>query len=215
MGETFTDELTASIPRPRWHKTFNSAESRAETGTKAHLKFKLSHIVVGNEPVLCDRLKMDQQKTAKGTFVETFTEVGLNGRKVGGRHEEQGALTSSGGLPNVLLKAVTSGAEPSPQAGTDEDTQGLLSQKLVNPAENMHSAAARPEPGPLLMLSRLQMRSRWERQVEVQLGGERKIPVQHEASRADRDSCPFRVCPFGHVSLYSTTTTCCQFPAFL
>lgn len=65
------------------------------------------------------------------------------------------------------------------------------------------------------MLRRLQMRSRWERQVEVQLGGERKLPVQHEASRADRDSCPFRVCPFGHVSLYTTTTTCCQFPVFL
>lgn len=29
------------------------------------------------------------------------------------------------------------------------------------------------------------MRSRWERQVEAQLGGERKIPVQHEASRAE------------------------------
>lgn len=78
---------------------------------------------------------MDQQKTAKGTFVETFTASGL---KVRGQLEEQGALTSSGGLPNVLLcKAVTSGADASPQAGTEEDAQGRLSQRLVNPAETV------------------------------------------------------------------------------
>lgn len=59
MGETVTAQFKVSILRPRSHKTFNSADSRAETGTKAQLKLELFHIVVGNEPVLCNRLKMD------------------------------------------------------------------------------------------------------------------------------------------------------------
>lgn len=97
MGETFTAKFKVSILRPRLHKTFNSAESRAETGTKARLKSELFHIVVGNEPVLCNSLKMDPTaaQNSKGKFVKAFPEVGLNGRKVRGQHKEQSALTSS------------------------------------------------------------------------------------------------------------------------
>lgn len=100
--------------------------------------------MVGNESVLCNRLKMDQQKTAKGTFVKTFPDVGLNGRKVRGQHEEQSALTSSEGLTNSSQgRHVRSGRFATGRdrrltwAETEEDAQGLLSQTLVNPAEKV------------------------------------------------------------------------------